>query len=237
MKKIKDNKGFTIIELMIATAILGLVLLLVTEVMMSMGKLYYKGVSLTRIQNDARTITDQVSQDIKYSNQFSSGSGSEPYTGATDDSVAISSYCIGSVRYSYILDYMIGDTNEPVSNTPEVPDVIVRDNTNASLPASDLVTPYTGGCQPLNLTSTSLLADDSSATELMASNSRLTNFSISGSGPYTINVDVAYGFLYLLTPTSTTPATPWTCNGGDGDDFCGSAGLQTSVVQTLTGGS
>jgi prepilin-type N-terminal cleavage/methylation domain-containing protein len=241
LNKRSNNQGFTIVELMIATAILGLILLLVTSVMISIGDLFYKGVSLTRTQNNARTITDQVAEDLKYNNQFSYGYGSEILgSGSNTDTVQVSAYCIGSVRYSFVTGYMIGSgsgnyTYEPSSNIPETPDVIIRDYSSGSVSVSDLVQPYTGGCDPINVTALhlNLATTDPDATELIASDSRLASFSITGSGPYTIYVDVAYGYSNLLNLVHT----PATCVGGAGDDFCGTANLQTTVVQSLTGGA
>ena len=62
-KRTPDKQaGFTIVELMIATAILSTILLLVTTMMINIGNLYYKGVNQARVQDGVRTLADDVGE-------------------------------------------------------------------------------------------------------------------------------------------------------------------------------
>jgi prepilin-type N-terminal cleavage/methylation domain-containing protein len=88
------NKGFTIVELMIATAVFSTVLLLATTGVINIGRLYYKGITTARTQETARSITDEVSRSIQLTDgEMKSGSDSE-----------YQSICIGKDRYTYIID-------------------------------------------------------------------------------------------------------------------------------------
>src|SRR3990172_9120101 len=65
----KGVGGFTIVELMIATTIFSVILLIVTFGMLQIGRTYYKGITLTKTQNAARSIIDTISQDIQFSGE------------------------------------------------------------------------------------------------------------------------------------------------------------------------
>jgi prepilin-type N-terminal cleavage/methylation domain-containing protein len=92
--KLLNKKGFTILELMIATAIFSVILLVGATMMIQIGRMYYKGVTSTRVQENSREIIDDVSRAIQFLGQTArlsipSGGG---------DTHAL---CIGDIRYSY----------------------------------------------------------------------------------------------------------------------------------------
>ncbi|HSX31885.1 MAG TPA: prepilin-type N-terminal cleavage/methylation domain-containing protein, partial [Candidatus Saccharimonadales bacterium] len=64
--KPRRQQGFTIIELLIATLIFSMVLLLVTVGIMQVTRVYYKGVTESNTQNAARSIVDSISQAIQF---------------------------------------------------------------------------------------------------------------------------------------------------------------------------
>jgi prepilin-type N-terminal cleavage/methylation domain-containing protein len=215
------ERGFTIIELMIATAILATILVLLTVMMINIGKLYYKGLNQARIQGATRGIVDDVSQQLQLN-------GTAPLpANATISGISMNAYCLGNIRYSYVVGTQIGtgDDITTTGTTPQIPHVLWRD-TNTS-----------GGCTPLNLTqpdptATAGPANSSNGSELIPANSRLTNFSISASSPYTISIEIAYGNADLLNNT-TGPAGSVVCTGVAGDQFCATANLTTTVLQRL----
>jgi prepilin-type N-terminal cleavage/methylation domain-containing protein len=101
MKKfITDKRGFTIVELMIATTVLSVLLLLATAIMTSIGGLYTKGIHQSDVQDAARTIVDDVTQNAQLSNGVPSVVG--PTAG-------VSAYCIGSTRYSFVIGQQVTD--------------------------------------------------------------------------------------------------------------------------------
>ncbi|HZL07887.1 MAG TPA: prepilin-type N-terminal cleavage/methylation domain-containing protein [Candidatus Dormibacteraeota bacterium] len=224
-----NQRAFTIIELMIATAVLSTILLLVTVMMMSIGNLYYKGVNQARIQDDARSIVDDVSQHLQLSDNL-------PLS-ATSLNGQIHVYCIGTVRYTYVLNRQIG------TGATQSPDVLWRDDN--PVPGSCATTNGFLNSPPPNL----------NGTELISPNSRLTGFSISASSPYIMSVGVAYGADDLLCDSGSAgdcvfqglslhmsqiisglaPSGTILCKGNIGDQFCSTAGLTTTVVQRITG--
>ena len=72
MKRIKQpnihlsEKGFTLLELMIATTIFSTILLLLTFGLLNIGKGYYKGKNTVRTQEVARRVMDEITQAIRY---------------------------------------------------------------------------------------------------------------------------------------------------------------------------
>ncbi len=215
--RLRDSKaGFTIIELMIASAVLSTILLLVTALMISIGSLYYKGVNESSVQDDVRSIATDVSQQLQISDGFTTASSNLSYPN-------VQAYCVGSMRYTFITGVEIGQTVGVGGSGTTYYHILWRD-TN----------PTPGNCTIDNTNGGALTTEnpsDSGGTELIAPNSRLTAFSITGSSPYAISVGVAYGAADLLNLNGINT----TCKGGTGDQFCGTASLTTTVVQRITG--
>jgi prepilin-type N-terminal cleavage/methylation domain-containing protein len=235
-----EQEGFTIIELMIATAVLSTILLLTTIVMMSIGTLYYKGINQSRVQDDVRTITDQLSQDLELGD-------TDPIHVSNGTTQA---YCINDARFTYILYTQIG------SGAGQSQHVLWRD-TN----------PAPGSCSTMNLPVLNSTNPDSAdpslnGTELIAPNSRLISFSITGvpptgTSPYNVSVGVAYGGDDLIcdsgyagdcnTGTESTqmmniiagagsvaPDGPIICKGTTGQEYCAAASSTITVARRLT---
>ena len=240
--KTLDRHGFTIVELMIATAVLSTILVLVTIIMISIGHLYYKGVSQARVQDDVRTIADELSQYLQLSN-----STSIPVSQAGEQA-----YCIGSERFTYVLYKQIG------TKPGQTPHVLWRDTD-----------PSPGSCptggplgSPTGLPNLSAATPSTGGVELIAPNSRLTDFTVTAisatlPSPYSISVAVAYGDDDLVCDSGyhapndcsqqgltvhmtnivnhiTAPSGPIQCKGFTGDQFCATSSLTTTVAQRLT---
>ena len=88
MTKKLDAKGFTIVELLIATLVFSTVLLVVTIGIIQITRVYYKGITESSTQNTARTLMDTITQAI----QFSGGT----VTDSDGDTV-----CLGNQQLSY----------------------------------------------------------------------------------------------------------------------------------------
>ena len=102
----KKNKtsGFTILELLIATTVFTVILLIATTGIIRIGNLYYKGITSARTQDVARTITSEITTDL----QFASGSkilGSSPNI-----------FCVGDKRYTSNFD-VVYRTGQGVEST------------------------------------------------------------------------------------------------------------------------
>lgn len=63
----KQEAGFTIIELMIASLVFSVILVVITVGITSFTRSYYKGVRSSAVQNRARTVVDTVAQSIEFS--------------------------------------------------------------------------------------------------------------------------------------------------------------------------
>src|SRR5258707_461578 len=100
----RSQHGFTIIELMIATMVFSLVLLLVTFGILQITRVYFKGVTETNTQSTARGVIDTVSQTIK----FGGGSVLPTLTGAATPSSPLA-FCVGNQRFTYALGYQLVD--------------------------------------------------------------------------------------------------------------------------------
>ena len=211
-----EESGFTIVELMIATTVLSLILLLATVIMISIGNLYNKGVNQSNVQDASRTVVDNMAQEI----ELSKGR----ITGDTGNAAPGTNYiCINSVRFTYVLGVQIGGSQKHV---------LWRDRpVSCSGPA--ILTDDIPG-----------FADDpggkSNGIEMIPDHARLSNMDISGVNidathpfgvsPFTITVRVAYGDDDLLNHPSGTDAS---CLGDTGQQFCAVSELATTVTTRL----
>jgi len=62
----RKSSGFTIVELMIATAVFSTILIAITVGVIHFSALYYKGVYTSETQNTARDISDEVANAVKF---------------------------------------------------------------------------------------------------------------------------------------------------------------------------
>lgn len=244
------DKGFTIIELMIATAVLSTILVMVTVLMVNIGSLYYKGINQSRVQDDARSISSDIIANIQLSTD-KPPIGPVSVPGVTGESA----YCIGAVRYFYILGVQIG--NPPAGGGNTVYQVLWRDNNPIPGSCPTQINPRDHSSAQVSLTNPNLESDDAvnQGKELITSNSRLTQFSMvtsSVSLPTTINVGVAYGDNDLLcnpsavhnscnTPSPMGSVSNYTgkvlCKGVKGNQFCSTAYVTASAEKRVAGGS
>lgn len=218
-----NQKAFTIVELMIATSILSVILVLVTAMMISIGNLYYKGTTQTNLQDNIRNVVDELSQDLQLN-------GSALITSINTHTALPRSYCIGTSRYTYILGRQL--SSSPGSGQSY--HVLWRD----TVPA--------GTCPDITgvLFDSTALSSADPGTELVSPNSMLTSFSITtGSSPFTIVINEAYASSDLLCDTGTagdcssisTSTTVWDPNPPLGQIICkGLAGTQFCATATLT---
>lgn len=117
--KLTDQRAFTILELMIASMVFSVILLLVTTGVVQIGRTYYRGVLQSQTQETARNIIDEISRGIQFSGEDVIGTtlyrAAEPYPSVGNGTVGGRyGMCIGGVVYSFILDKQLrrpGDTN------------------------------------------------------------------------------------------------------------------------------
>lgn len=228
----RQDQGFTIIELMIATSIVSVILLMVSIIIINIGGLYYKGISQANAQDTVRRISDELTQQLQLSDTI-------PRRPATPAPDGVESVCIGTTRYTYLIGKQIGaDTKH----------VLWRDK------VSSAACPVISTAGSLNVDSPSLTGSLGGGVELVGPRSRLTKFTIISPSPYTITVNIALGERDLLCDSGTSndcnvttpsthiwnPSTPTgtiRCKGnkgvGNSQRFCGTANLTTIAVRRL----
>src|SRR5579872_5826410 len=98
MKKL-GQKGFTITELLVATAVFAGVLLLAVVGFIQIGRLFYKGVSVTQTRQDATQIMNSVTTDIRLSSGIQTGTFSCGHGACAGGASTLTVYCIGNHLY------------------------------------------------------------------------------------------------------------------------------------------
>lgn len=103
-----NDRGFTVIELLIATSVFSTVLLLSTFGIMQVGRTYYKGVTIIRTQNAARNVMDTISQAIQFSGSKPLGTNN-PVSPLPTAATTSGRFCIGNTRYEYRIGSNVGN--------------------------------------------------------------------------------------------------------------------------------
>lgn len=217
----RNSEGFTIVELMIALAILSVILVVASVVLINIESLYSKGVNAANLQNAARNIVDDVSANLQFSGQapINCNLNGQPVAGgpatfadSTTCGVGVQTgddqdhgpfaYCVGDTRYTYVLGQELGtdpyykDTSSSTPTQQTTNHVLWRDTINSS-----------SSCVPLNISMQTVKADSNSADatasglsggyEMMPEHTRLTRFEIDKNpndpSIYDIDVWMAYG--------------------------------------------
>ncbi len=233
LKLKKTQKGFTIIELMISTAIFSLVLMLCIAGILQITKMYYKGVNQARTQEAARLVVEEIGESIRFSNDAVSLpmtpiAGPNIDVGITDTDVI----CIGSKRYTFAIDRQLKDN--PAGGTKEKRHVLWVDQ------------PDVANCSlnPANLDdATGNPSAGTGATdgvELLSENMRLTKFSVERFGStdlYRIDVEVMYGdedlMEFIDTDNDSIDDTKVCRAAFAGAEFCAKSSISLIVGKRL----
>lgn len=192
---IKANKGFTLIELMIAMSVLAVLLLIATMTLLNLGKMYTKGTNQASIQDTTRNIISDISSQLQLGGTTPALSGM--YNTDNTHSIKQQGYfCIGTVRYSYDVGQEVNAGDNPV---------------NHALWRDKLASP--SGCAALGGFPAST-AGSTGGQELIPDHMRLASISIApvgSAGLYNINLSLAYGDDDLLCNT-LAPNAPHDCD-------------------------
>lgn len=216
MNKQVGQKGFTIVELLIASAVFSVILLICTVGIIQIGRTYHKGIISGQTQEAARSIMEEITRTI----QFNGGAiGLITNPGSTDP--ADPSYlCIGSKRFAFVNNRQL-----VISGTPETDQsrhVLVVDNRSCG-----------GEAQRLDNSDGSLL---SGSKELMPANMRLTKLEVSplGNELYKVTIRVISGHRDVLVDADTSTVGPDQCVASTaGGQFCAISELTTTVQKRV----
>jgi len=201
--------GFTVLELMIATTVFAVILLVIAAGVISFTTSYYKGVTSTKTQATTRAVIADLSQAIQLSTGVNLG-----LTGG-DGTRGI---CIDNTLYSYRIGQEIVDS---APGADQGYHALVKDPSFGACAAGPSASQWGSSTLPSPL------------RELLGKNMRLGVLDVQNPGGgdlYTIHVRIIYGDDDLLTST-TWPTT--TCKSGAGSQFCAVSDLTTSVVRRL----
>lgn len=199
-----DQKGFTIIEAMIATAILSTILVMITLMMVNIGSLYYKGINQSKIQGTTRSVTDEIAQQLELLDDTV-----RPQSVVPPSEPGNRAYCLGTTRYTFAVDKQLRNNQH----------VLWRDKGGG------------GTCTAVAL-NTATPSVGLEGVELMPPNSRITSFTITPfTSPYEIRFSTAYGDTDLLNGVGLGENTR--CRGGKDQQFCSVARLQVIVAKRI----
>lgn len=199
--------GFTIVELMIATLVFSVVLLLCAAGLVAIGRMYQKGNNSRAVQEVSRSIIDTIKNDF----ELSGGN----YKALTDDGNTYG-FCIGSILYIYRV-------NIPVAPDGSQPGLIRNDAVYGVLACA-------------GASSTTGLSIDQASTdggrELLGASMRIIQPPIVRAYPSDANAqslkiraNVIYGADDLIFADR--------CRGGAGQEYCASSILETYATRRL----
>ena len=202
--------GFTIVELMIATLVFSVILLVITAGVLSFTKAYFKGLYISATQDTARSVIDTLAQSL----QFNGGGVSYALQDPTNPSSPITTYCLGGKQYDFTLN----------TKQTDVSSSHVFYESKRTSDATCTAKPPTA-FDPAN-----------GDRDLLATNMRLSDFSLtppSGTdGLFTVHIRVAYGDDDLLVFPSGHPEQA-KCSLDVGSQFCAVADLETTVQKRV----
>lgn len=206
---LKHNKrGFTVMELMIATMVFGVVLLVVTSAILQFTRVYYKGITETNVQDTTRSIVDTISQGIQFN-------GGNVTTTVASPTPGISyAFCVGNLQYSYTTGYMLAES----PTGAQTYHALVANN----------VAGCTSSSPPQNVRSAG-----ATGRELLAPNMRIAKLQVTSvsTNVYKVSVRVVYGDDGILTNPNAANSN---CIGQrQGTQFCASSDITTTVVKRV----
>ncbi len=244
---IKNNRGFTIIELMFSTVTFSVVLLLCLTGVIQIGRMYYKGLTTSQTQQAARSLLDELTQSIQLSGNNierprNLAGGFAPVgpaitAAASPTAGAVGFFCIGTTRYTYALDRQQNNTNDGLNK--KIKHAMWADEPGVCANVSD-ITKY------LNDFPVDLAADEPNGgnnfggRDVLADNMRITKLDIiqpSGlvdRSVWQVTLTVFYGDEDLIIADPNNAARRICRNASLGGQFCAFSELSTIVKRRIS---
>jgi prepilin-type N-terminal cleavage/methylation domain-containing protein len=222
----KQQGGFTIIELMIATMVFAVILLGATTALFQLEKMYYRGIITARAQTTSRTVMASISQQLQFSqNVFTRA----PKVTSYADKLEVQGFCIGTTRYSYVINGQVEEGAGYEAANHQIAHGLWRDT----------ISP-TAACVPLDLTRANpeqtpayQASPGSAGSELLQQNMRLGVLDVNcpdDGSLCKIDLNIIYGDDDLLAPDAVNPVG---CRSTFGDQWCATSHLSTHVFKRL----
>lgn len=226
VKTSKPVAGFTIIELLIATAVFSTVLLLSLTGFLQIGQLFYRGISATQTNSVARAVFDSLKSDIIYD---TSSTAIAPVQSSSYSGISRWYFCAGTNRYTYIQLQKL-DASQEATEMKYYPVVqwhqfgMLKDTIATGCPDPFGTGP---GSVPISVTTATELLSDKS--RLLTDNTKpiISLLAIPGTKLYNLDVRIAYGEDSVLS--STTNPNAQCVGNAAATQFCFTAELKTTV--------
>lgn len=214
-----NQRGFTMIELMISSAVFAVLLLVVTAGVLSFSRQYYKGIVSTKTQTAARSIMTEIAQSIQF--------GSNIYTDL-DDGGTMLGLCIDNKLFSYKIGQQVKDNGGVAANNQAYHGLVVDSSgSSCSSVTAPAALPNSAGLP-------------TGQRELLGDGMRLAALDISSNGDtYTVRVRVLYGDNDVFSKTVSPATTPeeWpevACSSSSSaTQYCAISDLTTTVQKRL----
>lgn len=204
-----QSSGFTIVELLISTAVFSVVLLLCATATVQVGRMFYKGATINRTQDTARVVTDDVVQALQFGSKTLPGL----FKRTSGGPVGIQSLCLGQVRYTFDTGVSLG------TSATQSRHVLWKDHVGSK-----------AVCTPLNIRMASPPGSSADGIELLGQNMRIPALDAvdAGSSLWRVNVTVSYGD----DPALFTGVPPFTncVSQKSGGQFCASSSVSNIFV-------
>lgn len=230
----KQAHGFTLVELLVASAVFSVVSIVALTSFVEIGRIFYRTSIYTVNQQTSHNILTRVSGDISATTTVST----LPGDAGTTNNLQRYYYCVGNDRYTFILGHEVNLDQENRTNNFG----LLRDKTASA----------TGCNNPFDSNGNSNISND--AAELLGNNMRLNEFCLERIQTSTSNTN--YGNLYRVTldvasgdnRNLTTKAPPadapndqcvsptfYTCQGGlQTTQYCADSNLQILAAAITT---
>ena len=204
--------GFTILELLVASTVFAVILLVVAAGAISFTNDYYNGVTASKTQLTARSILTSIAASIQFGQS----------AGLTIGANGAGWLCVGDTLYSFQIGQEVIDTNPNAALHQGHHGLVITTGSNCF------------GITPPLPTAGSLASNQQ---ELLGQHMRLAVLNVTNNGTlYTIRVRILYGDddLFVQPVNSGTNWSTETCAAGRaGFQFCGVSDLTTTVEQRL----
>lgn len=207
----QTQRGFTIIELMIATTIFALILMICLAAIMHITRMYYQGTLQARTQNRVREIVDEIADEIRYRpGDIVISSGTTLLTSApeledggvgsvdpTNPEDYYGQYCVGSIRYRYLLGFKTESGAQQASDEASDRDAsrpLIRENMPNECGNTEDLEDSLGA--PDRDAVVAQFIESSQDNNLLDENMRIVEFEVSRIGDtdkYRVAATVAYG--------------------------------------------
>jgi len=212
MKIKHQQSGFTIVELMVATVVFSIVLIVILASFLQVGRMFYKGISFANTNESARSVTESIAVDIRFSQSFTN---CDPSICNYPSRPNTRTFCVGSHRYTYTLYEKVTTAN--------------MNNGYSGVQRTDI----NGVCSP------SPAAGGTATVQLLGPDMQLNRFDLSGCTGEMCRVAIHiifYGADSNVFGSFSQPGTPLQapdayCSGNSLDtQFCATATLNTTIA-------